>query len=474
MRTFDLVVVGGGTAGLVAAIGAAGVGARVALVEQHRPGGDCLWTGCVPSKSLIAAADAAHAARTAGRLGVDAGGVTIDFTRVMAHVQEAIAAIEPHDSAQRLVREGVEFVAGRGRFVEPGRIVVEGAGAPRDLRYRRALIATGSAPTLPPVPGIEEVAPLTSDTVWDLAALPARLVVVGGGPIGCELGQAFARLGSRVTLLEVAPRLLPRDHADAAAILHATLVGEGVDVRCAVSISRARRRGDDVELAFADGTTVTGDRVLVAAGRRARTDGLGLDLVGVELTERGDVRVDERLATTGADVFAAGDVTGAPAFTHVAGYHGGLIVQNAILGLRRRTSYAALPAVTYTDPAVAQVGPLVADAPAGARVVRFTHDALDRAIAEADTAGFTELVADRRGRLIGATVVGAAAGEIVAALAAEIGAGTRLRTVAGAIYAYPTRAEAIQRAALDDVRAGLRRYRRLLHAYLALRRLLGR
>ena len=474
MTTYDLVVLGGGTAGLVAAIGSAGLGASVALVEQDRPGGDCLWTGCVPSKSLIAASHAAQRVRDAHRFGVDAGEPRVDFARVMRHVHGAIATIEPHDSAERLTAEGVTVLSGRGRFGGPGRIVVASHGAEQEIGYRKALIATGSTPTLPPVAGLPAARPLTSDTVWALETLPARLVVIGGGPIGCELGQAFARLGSRVTLLEAAPRLLIRDLPDAAQIVHDRLVEDGVDVRTGVVIDAAVRRADDVVVYLGGGSTVEADEILVAAGRVARTVDLGLDTVGVELTDGGHVQIDARLRTTASRIFAAGDVTGAPAFTHVAAYHGGVIVQNAILGLRRRVSYTVAPAVTYTDPEVAQIGSQAADAGDGARVARFPHSGIDRAITEGDTSGFTELVADRKGRLVGATIVGPAAGEMIAAVAASMRAGARLRDLAGAIHAYPTRSEAIQRAALEDLRASLARYRRPLRSYLALRRRLGR
>ncbi len=472
--TYDLVVLGGGTAGLVAALGSAALGARVVLVERERLGGDCLWTGCVPSKSLIAAAAAAQRARDADRFGIDAPEPAVDFPAVMRHVHRAIATIEPHDSAARLRREGVTVVTGHARFAGAERIIVGTADGTTDLRYRRALIATGSSPALPPVPGLADVGPLTSDSIWDLAALPTRLVVLGGGPIGCELGQAFARLGSRVTLLEVAPRLLQRDHADAAQIVRERLEAEGLDVHTGAAIDGVSRRDGTIEVRCDGAPPIHADQVLVAAGRVPRTSDLGLESVGVELTERGHVRVNGRLATTTRSIFAAGDVTGAPAFTHVAGYHGGLIVQNAILGLRRTARYEAIPAVTYTDPEVAQVGALASDAGDGARTVRLEHAALDRAIAEADTAGFTELVADRRGRLVGATVVGPSAGETIDELAYHVRAGTRLRTLAGVVHAYPTRSEAIQRAALVDLRASLGRYAGPLRAYLAVRRRLAR
>ncbi len=301
-------------------------------------------------------------------------------------------------------------------------------------------------------------------------------MVIGGGPIGCELGQAFARLGSSVTLLEAAPRLLsatsPTPRGSSATAWSPTASTSAPAWSSTPSCAAATVSSSSTS-ATARPSRPTRSSWRPAAA--ARTADLGLETVGVELTERGHVRVDARLRTTARRIYAAGDVTGAPAFTHVAGYHGGVIVQNAILGLRRRVSYAATPAVTYTDPEVAQIGSRAGDRAATARrVTRFPHAALDRAITEGDTSGFTELVADRKGRLVGATIVGPAAGETIAAVAASIRAGARLRDLAGAIHAYPTRSEAIQRAALDDLRASLARYRRPLRAYLALRRRLGR
>ncbi len=325
---WDLLVIGGGTAGIVAAGTAARFGARVLLVERARTGGDCLWTGCVPSKALLAAAGAAHRARTAARLGVDTGSVTVDFAQVMAHVHETVASIAPVDSVASLQVRGVSVATAEAVLTGPGTALV----GDRPVTFTQALLATGAHPTVPDLPGLDRVDHLTSDTVWDLTELPGRLVVLGGGSIGCELGQAFARLGSQVTLVEGADRVLPQEDADAGALVHAALQDDGVHVRvgsAATSVAAGHVLLDD-------GSRVEFDRLLVAVGRTPRTAGLGLTDAGVQTTGRGTVVVDDHLRTTNPRIWAAGDLTGHPQFTHVAGVHGSLAAGNAVLGLRRR------------------------------------------------------------------------------------------------------------------------------------------
>jgi len=450
---FDLVTIGGGTAGLVASLGVAGLGGRAALIEADRVGGDCLWTGCVPSKALLAAAATAHTMRTADRHGLDPVEPVVDLARVMATVRRAQAVIEPQDSPERLAAHGVEVVQGRGRFAGPGRIVV----GDRELRYRMALIATGSRPVLPPIDGLADVDPLTSDTVWGLDRLPGRLVVLGGGPIGCELGQAFARLGSSVTIVEALPYLLPREAPDVGAFLAAALRAEGVDVRVGVRAQSVTGAAGAAVLMLDDGAEVPFDRILVAVGRRPATADLGLDTVGVELDERGHVAVDERLATTGNRIFAAGDVTGAMPFTPVAAHHARIVVTNAMFRARRQTGHDRIPWVTFTSPEIARVG---LDAEAARRrwgqravVQRYNYAGLDRAITQGANRGWAELVGDPRRRLVGATVVGEAAGESIAELTAWITAGRRIDDISTTVHAYPTFAEGPSRAADDVLRA---------------------
>ncbi len=448
----DLLVVGGGTAGLVGAHTAAALGARVLLVERERTGGDCLWTGCVPSKALLAAASAAAQARDAARLGVETGSVTVDFARVRAHVQGAIAAIEPADSPDALRAAGVQVAAAEAVLTGPDTADVGG----RRVRFRSALLAVGSAPAVPPVPGLAEAGPLTSETVWDVEELPRRLVVLGGGPIGCELGQAFARLGSQVTVVDGADRLLGKEDPAAAEVVADALRRDGVTLHLGSQAARVTGTPDGGTVHLDDGTALPYDRLLVAVGRRPRTAGLGCDTAGVGLDDDGTLTVDGALRTTNPRIWAAGDVTGHPQFTHTAGVHGSLAAANAVLGLRRRVD-DVVPRVTYTSPEVAAVGIAPHEAGPGLTVRRTPHAEVDRAVAEGETAGSTTLVLDRRGRVVGATVVGPRAGETLGELTLAVRRGLTTRDLAGTQHPYPTYNDGVVDTAVDDVRARLAR-----------------
>ncbi len=442
---WDLLVVGGGSAGLVGARTAASFGASVLLVERDRTGGDCLWTGCVPSKALLAAAAAVADARAADRLGVHIADVRVDVAGVLAHVRAAIAAIEPVDSAAALNAAGVRVAHGCARFTGPGSAVI----GDTPVGFRQALVATGSDPVLPALPGLRESSPLTSDTVWDLTELPARLVVLGGGTVGCELGQAFARLGSSVTIVEAGARLLPAEDADAAGLLAEALRRDGVTVLTGAAAVAVR----DSRVVLDGGQQLPADAILVALGRAPDTRGIDLAAAGIEVDGRGFVAVDAALRTSNPRVWAAGDVTGHPAFTHVAGVHGSTAASNAVLGLRRRAQVAAIPRVTYTAPEIAAVGAR-ADEP-GVTVRTVTHSDVDRAVAEGRTAGFTRLVLDRRGRVVGATVVGPRAGEVLAELTLAVRLGLRARDLASTMHPYPTFGDGAWNAAVAEVRTRL-------------------
>ncbi len=451
---WDLLVLGGGTAGIVAAKTAAGLGARVLLVERERTGGDCLWTGCVPSKALLAAAEVAASARGAGRFGVVVDGVSVDFPRAMEHVHAAIARIAPVDSPEALTAAGVTVRSGNGRFLGEGTLDVDG----ETVHFTQALLATGAAPAVPPIPGLADLETLTSDTVWDLTEAPRRLAVLGAGSIGCELGQALARLGSEVTLVEGAPRVLPREDAEAAAAVHRALESEGVTIRVGQSVASVAPSGPEAgTLCLEDGSTVDFDRLLVAVGRTPRTRDLGLDAVGVELDPRGFVVVDPRLRTTNPRIWAAGDLTGHPQFTHVAGVHGSLAASNAVLGVRRTVETSAVPRVTYTHPEVAAVGIDTGRERDGVRMLTLTHEHVDRAVTEGRTDGLTRLAVDRKGRILGATVVGPRAGETLGELAIAVRRGLRTRDLAGITHAYPTWNDGPWNAAVADVREQLAR-----------------
>ncbi len=459
---WDLVVIGGGTAGIVAAKTAARLGARVALVERDRTGGDCLWTGCVPSKALLAAAAVAAGARNATDLGVTVDGVNVDFGAVMKHVHGAVAAIEPVDSPAALERAGVTVLAGSARFTGPRSVEVDA----RPVPFRRALIATGSSPAVPGIPGLREAGPLTSDTVWDLTELPRRLVVLGGGSIGCELGQAFARLGSDVTVVEASRRLLPNEDPDASQLVEASLRADGVTVLTGHRATRVDGSpGGSGQLLVSEdhdgdgggpGRAVAYDALLVAVGRRPGSRDLGLDLAGVAVADSGHVEVDARLRTTNERIWAAGDVTPHPQFTHVAGVHGSMAASNAVLGLRRQVDLTAVPRVTYTDPEVAAVGaPSFAEEGPAPTVVTRSHDEVDRAVTEGRTDGFSRLVLDRRHKVVGATLVGPRAGESLAEVVLAIRKGLGTGDLSGTTHAYPTYGDGPWNAAIADTQARL-------------------
>ena len=452
--TWDVVVLGGGTAGIVASKTAAGLGARVLLVERHRTGGDCLWTGCVPSKALLAAAGAAASARSAGRYGVRIDGVSVDFARTMEHVHSAITRIAPVDSPEALSAAGVTVRAGHGRFRGPGVLDVDG----ETVRFTQAVLATGAVPALPSIPGLADLDVLTSDNVWELAEAPRRVAILGAGSIGCELGQGLARLGVEVTLVDGAPRILPREDADAAAVVHRALESEGVRIRPGAAVSSVAARGRHAgALCLEDGSSVEFDRLLVAVGRQPRTGDLGLETVGVELDPRGFVVVDTRLRTTNPRVWAAGDLTGHPQFTHVAGVHGSLAAGNAVLGVRRSVETSAVPRVTYTDPEVAAVGLDTGREREGVRLLTLDHRHVDRAVTEDRTDGLTRLAVDSKGRILGATIVGPRAGESLGELAVAVRRGLRTRDLAGVTHAYPTWNDGAWNAAIADVREQLGR-----------------
>ena len=466
---WDLVVVGGGTAGIVGAKTAARLGARVLLVERHRTGGDCLWTGCVPSKAILAAAGAAASARDASRLGVSVRGIEVDFPRVMDHVRAAIAHIAPVDSVESLEGEGVSVLAGEAVFTGEDTLVVDG----RRVQFGQALLATGATPAVPPVPGLAQASYLTSDTIWGLTALPEALVVLGGGSIGCELGQAFARLGADVTIVEGAPRIMPREDADAALLVARSLQKDGVRVLAGGGVSAVvPGPGSSGVLELEDGTTVPYGCLVVAVGRSPRTRDLGLEAAGVELDEHGFVVVDEHLRSSNRRVWAAGDLTGHPQFTHVAGVHGSLAASNAVLGVSRKVALTAVPRVTFTHPEVAAVGLPTGRSSPGLRVLDWQHTHVDRAVAEGDLGGFARLVVDRKGRILGATVVGPRAGESIGELTMAVKLGLSTRDLAGVIHPYPTYSDGPWNAAIADVRAqlGAPRTSRALRALVRLRR----
>ncbi len=420
---YDLVVIGGGSGGLTASIMAGRLGAKVLLVDRERLGGDCLHHGCVPSKALIASARRAHAVRTAGGFGLEVEAPRVDFRAVMARMRGIREDIGTHDSPEAVAEHGVEVAFGGARFLGPHRLRV----GEREVQAKRVIIATGAGPRRIP---LSHPAPIIDYTqLFDLEALPERLLVVGGGPIGCELGQAMGRLGARVTLLQRGPRLLPRAHPEASWLVQAALEDEGVEVHT----------GNP------DAAGYQADLVLLAVGRRAHFEGLGLEDAGVAHTERG-ITVDEALRTSQSHIYAVGDCNGGPQFTHWAEHEARVATRNALFRGRAQRR-APLPAVTFTDPEVASVGPLLDDAGPGAEAHRVPMDKVDRAVCDGRSEGFLEVVVDAKGRAIGAHAVGHGAGELLPEWVLAIRQRLRLRDVGAAIHAYPTLTRANRRAA---------------------------
>ena len=443
----DLCVIGAGSGGLAVAAGASQMGADTVLVEKGRMGGDCLNYGCVPSKALLAAARAAQSIRDAPRFGVDGAAPRVDFARVHAHVHDVIAGIAPHDSVERFRGLGVDVLQGAAAFVGPSEVAV----GDRRIRARRFVVATGSSPAVPPLPGLAEVDFLTNETVFDRVELPPRLLAVGGGPIGLELAQAFRRLGAEVAVFEMA-RALAADDPEIAELVVTRLRREGIAIHENARVVRVERSEGGVRVVAetADGEIADeGSDLLVAAGRTANVEGLGLERAGIEYSPRG-IRVDTRLRTTNRRVFAIGDVSAPLQFTHVAAYQASVVLRNALFPFKTRARHHNIPWVTYTDPELAHVGlheGLLGERRRGLRVLRWPFAENDRAAADRDTDGLVKVVTGRRGRILGATIVGPHAGELIApwvlALENNLGIGALARAVAP----YPTYGEVSKRAA---------------------------
>jgi pyruvate/2-oxoglutarate dehydrogenase complex dihydrolipoamide dehydrogenase (E3) component len=445
---YNVVVIGAGTAGLVTAAGTAGLGGRVALVERHLMGGDCLNTGCVPSKALISSARLAQQMREAARWGLVPREPEVVFADVMARVRERRAAIAPHDSQERFEGLGVDVFRGEARFVAPHAVEVEG----RLLRARHFVVATGSRAALPPIDGLAEARPFTNETIFDeLDERPDRLLIIGGGPIGCELGQAFQRLGVRVTVLEALPRILDKEDADAAAVVQRRLEADGVRILAGVRIARVTRTGSLFDVELEAGELLEAEALLVAAGRVANADGLGLEAAGVVYDKKG-VKVNASLQTSQPHIYAAGDVAGSYQFTHLADHHARTVVRNILLPWpKARVDTRVLPWCTYTSPELARVG-LNEDQ---ARKEGREYDAwtlpmkeVDRAIVESAEEGFARVLTEKDGdRILGVTLVAEHAGDLVHELALAMKAGIGLKQVSATIHAYPTLAAVSQRTA---------------------------
>jgi pyruvate/2-oxoglutarate dehydrogenase complex dihydrolipoamide dehydrogenase (E3) component/uncharacterized membrane protein YdjX (TVP38/TMEM64 family) len=455
-KTFDrnLIVIGAGSAGLVAAYIAAAVRAKVTLIEKNKMGGECLNTGCVPSKALIRSARFVAQLSRAEELGIRKATAEFDFADIMARVHRVIRTIEPHDSVERYTRLGVECLQGEARVTSPWAVDVGG----KTLTTRNIIIATGSQPTIPPIPGVDRIAYLTSDTVWELRELPKRLVVLGGGPIGCELTQSFARLGASVTLIEQADRLLNREDAEFSAMLVDRFHDEGIDVRVGHTALEFQASTDGaagrVVCKHAGGrTTIEFDRLLIALGRKATTTGYGLEALGITANARGTLDVNEYLQTRIPTIYACGDVAGPYQFTHTASHQAWYAAVNALFGTFRRfkADYSTIPWCTFTDPEVARVGMNEQEAKERGiayEVTTFDLDELDRAIADEEAHGRVKvLTVPGKDRILGVTIAGAHAGDIIIEYIMAMRHGIGLNKILGTIHIYPTFAEANKYAA---------------------------
>ena len=441
---YNLVVIGAGPAGLVAAAGAAGLGAKVALVERHLMGGDCLNVGCVPSKALLRCARAAAEARAAARFGINTAEVQVDFAAVMQHVRGLRARLSAHDSAQRFKSLGVDVFIGEGRFTGPNTI----SAADQTLHFSKAVIATGARAIILPIPGLKETGCLSNETVFQLTKLPGRLAVIGAGPVGCEMAQAFARLGARVCLFETESRILPREDPDAAVMLQASLQRDGVAVLCGARIQGVRKSAESKHInVVIDGATqdVAVDEILLGVGRAPNIESLNLEPAGVAFTTAG-VTVNEYLQTTNRRIYAAGDVCLPQKFTHSADAAARIVLQNALFPGRRKIDSLVIPWCTYTDPEIAHVGCYESER-RGSRTFTQSFAQVDRAVIEGHE-GFIKLhTGANSDRIIGGTVVGPHAGEIVATLSLAVRHRLGMRAFSEALFPYPTLSEAIKKAA---------------------------
>ena len=445
--TPDLCVIGAGSGGLSVAAAAAAMGVSVVLVEKGKMGGDCLNYGCVPSKALIAAAHAAQTMRDAARFGVRSVEPQVDLARTMAHVHEVIGEIAPNDSQERFTAMGVTVIRAPGRF-SSGRLLEAGS---QSIRARRFVIATGSSPSIPPIPGIEQIRVLTNETIFELDRMPTRLVVLGGGPVGLEMAQAFRRLGCDVVVLD-AGRVLSREDPEFTEIVTTALEREGVSLRESVRISRVESHGSGIRLHLEGGETVDGSHLLVAAGRRANVEGLNLDAAGVRYSPKG-IEVGPDLRSTNRRIYAVGDVAGGAQFTHAANYHAGLVIRATLFRLRVRVEPHLIPRVTYTTPEIAVAGLSEADAReqhGDIRVLRWPFAENDRAQAERTTAGHIKVILARNGRILGAGVVGPHAGELIALWQMAITQKLKIGAMAGIVLPYPTLSEISKRAAITS------------------------
>ncbi|MEO6024273.1 MAG: mercuric reductase [Burkholderiales bacterium] len=451
---FDICVIGAGAAGLVTAAGGATLGAKVALVEKHPGGmgGDCLHYGCVPSKTLLRSAKVAHLMRTADRFGISPVTPHIEIGKVMRRVADVIAGIQPNDSPERFRGLGVDVIFGEGKFIDPATFSVAG----RKLTARNFVIATGSRPDVPPIPGLSEAPFLTNETVFKLNETVASMIVIGAGPIGCEMAQAFARLGTKVTVVDLSPTLLPREDADLAAVVRRQMEADGIVFHLGVTPTKAETHAGGIALfiKITDGQEIKleASHLLVAAGRKANIEGLGLEAASVQV-EKGRVVSDATLRTTNKNIYVCGDVAGSYQFTHMAEHHAGVVLRNILNPLPIKFAKAEtriIPWCTFTDPELARVGISETEAKQQDlpyRVYKFPFEAMDRARAEGETEGFAKIITSPKGVILGAAIAGPHAGELIHEYVLAIAKRMNTNDLSGIIHVYPTLAQINRRVA---------------------------
>ncbi|MCH9745070.1 MAG: FAD-dependent oxidoreductase [Gammaproteobacteria bacterium] len=440
---FDICIIGAGSAGLSVAASAVQMGLRIALVENHKMGGDCLNYGCVPSKSLIAAAKRFAGLKNLSEFGIEVNDASVDFKRVHQHVREVIATIEPHDSVERFEGLGVDVFRSECHFSGPNTLIIDG----KKIKSRYFVVATGSRARVPPISGLDNVTYYTNHNIFDLTEQPKHLIVIGGGPIGCELAQAYAMLGTSVTLLE-AFNILPKDDPEAVAVVREQMIAHGVVLKMGMKIDSVSQQGNEIVVKTDEGV-VSGSHLLVATGRQPNVEQLQLEKADVDYNQKG-IAVNKRLRSSNKRVFAAGDVAGSYQFTHAAGYHASMIIKNVVFHMPYKVDYSAMPWVTYTSPELAHVGlneMMAKQQKIKHKVFKLSFSEIDRNQAERQTEGFIKIVVSNKALVLGATIVGADAGELILPWCLAISQGLKVSALAEAIVPYPTRSDISKRVA---------------------------
>ncbi len=461
MERYDLTIIGGGSAGLVLAVAGAKLGKKTALVEKHRIGGDCLWTGCVPSKALLKAAKVSNYIRNAEKYGIATTEIKPDWQQVIEYVKSTQHIIEEeHDNPERFRNMGIDVIFGDGHFESRDSFVVEDAEnkQTRTLKSKRFVVSTGSRPLAPAIPGLESCGYLDSENVWDINELPNRLLVIGAGPIGIELGQAFHRLGSKVTIAQRSGRILTKEDTDVSERMLQYLTTEGIDVKLNTNIIKVEQQNDGIRVMFTEQENATAeakneqiyDKILIAAGRAPNVEGLELDKIGVKVEKNGIV-VNGQLQTHVKHIYAAGDVIGHYLFTHVAAFQAQLLVRNFLLPFAKKINYSVVPWTTFCDPEVARCGLTETEARekyGDVDVFTLEQKDVDRAVADGETHGFTKVIASKwRGKILGVHIVGANAGEVIHEYVLAMQQGIPLRKLSGMIHVYPTYSTSVWRVA---------------------------